>query len=338
MGLETALTKALGIQHPIVQGGMHYVGYAELASAVSNAGGLGIITGLTQPTPEDLRKEIRRCREMTSKPFGVNLTILPVLIPADYDSYMRVICEERVAVVEISGGSPRKYIPALREAGVKVIHKSATIKHALKAQADGVDFIEVAGFESAVAGRASADDVGTWILLAKALGTLSTPVLVSGASATGRQLAAALAMGAQGISMGTRFLATEECPIHRSVKEHLASTSTDEFATTLVLGSFNNSTRTLKNAVTKEILRMEAEMAKQGGGDFAEVAHLAKGDRARVMFQETGDWDSAMWSCSQAVGLINDIPTCKVLLDRMVEEAEAQLSKGASLIRGHGKL
>ena len=248
--LETELTRSLGILHPIVQGGMHYVGmvgslvrfrldfflglfllqsfsshlgYAELAAAVSNAGGLGIITALTQPTPALLRAEIQKCRKMTNKPFGVNLAILPTLIPAKYGEYIDAICEERVCVIEITGGSPKVYMQQLRDAGVKVIHKSATIKHALKAQEVGVDFIEIAGFESSIAGRSSEDDVGTWVLLAKALQVLKTPLIVSGASATGKQLAAAVAMGASGITMGTRFLATVECPISQAIKEHIAS-------------------------------------------------------------------------------------------------------------------
>jgi len=328
MGLKTLLTEKLGITHPVIQGGMHYVGYAELAAAVSNAGGLGIITGLTQSSPEALRNEIRRCRKMTSKPFGVNLTILPMLIPADYDSYMKVICDEKVAAVEISGGSPRKYMGDLRTAGIVVIHKSATIKHALKAQSDGVDFIEIAGFESSIAGRSSEDDVGTWVLLAKALEKLTTPVVVSGASGTGRQLAAALTMGAQGITMGTRFLATKECPIHVNVKKHIADPKNDEFSTTLVLRSFNNSTRVLKNDISNEIIRLE----KEGNGDFSKIQPLAKGERGRVMFQDTGDWNDAMWSCGQSIGLIEDIPTCKDLLNRIVEEAESQLKVGFSRI------
>mmetsp|Transcript_23553 Transcript_23553/g.37516 ORF Transcript_23553/g.37516 Transcript_23553/m.37516 type:complete len:320 (-) Transcript_23553:974-1933(-) len=309
---------------------MHYVGYAEMASAVSNAGGLGIITGLTQPDPESLRKEIQKCKKMTDKPFGVNLTILPALIPADYDAYMNVICSERVAVIEITGGSPRKYMKQLKEAGVKVIHKSATIKHALKAQADGVDIIEIAGCEGAIAGRSSKDDTGTWVILAKALNTLTTPVIVSGASATGRQLAAAIAMGAHGITMGTRFLCTKECPIKTSIKERLVESSMSD--TTLVLRSFNNSTRVYKNDVAREILRIEEEAQ----GDFSKIQHLAKGERGRVMFQETGDWNDAMWSCGQSVGLIDDIPTCKELVERLVNEAATHLRKAAACT--HSKL
>ena len=287
MSLRTALTDMLGIDVPVVQGGMQYIGYAEMASAVSNAGGLGILTALTQSSPEELRAEIARCRTMTTRPFGVNLTILPALIPADYDAYMRVICEERVALVEISGYSPAKYMASLRAAGVKVLHKSATLKHALKAERAGVDLIEIAGFESSIAGRAANDDIGTWVLLAKALGVLRTPVIVSGASATGRQLAAALAMGAVGMTMGTRFLATTECPIQHSIKVHLASPAVDEFATTLVLGSLSNSTRVLKNDVTQKILEIERAGAAGSGVDFEQLRPYASGARTKRMWQES---------------------------------------------------
>ena len=379
MALRTVLTDMLGIKVPIVQGGMQYIGYAEMASAVSNAGGLGILTALTQSSPEALRNEITRCRTLTDKPFGVNLTILPALIPADYDAYMRVICEERVALVEISGYSPAKYMADLRAAGVKVLHKSATLKHARKAELAGVDLIEIAGFESSIAGRAANDDIGTWVLLAKALGVLTTPVIVSGASATGRQLAAALAMGAVGMTMGTRFLATTECPIQHSIKAHLASPSVDEFATTLVLGSLSNSTRVLKNDVTNKILEIERAGAAGDGVDFEQLRPYASGARTKKMWQESvrtpnhamrlradlawrsspcpvltlslglarsrsstrscallhalahtqGDWNDAMWSCGQSVGLIDDVCSCKELLARIVREAHACLGVAA---------
>ena len=225
MPLRTALTEMLGIEHPIIQGGMQWVGYAEMASAVSNAGGLGILTGLTQPSPEHLRKEIRRCRTLTDKPFGVNLTILPALIPADYPAYARVIAEERVTMVEVAGGSPKKYMEMWHAAGVKVLHKSATIRHALKAQSVGVDLVEVVGYEASIAGGQPGDEVGSWVMLAKACALLKVPVVASGATATGRQLAAALAMGAHGVTMATRFLATEEAPIRQEIKDALVRTS-----------------------------------------------------------------------------------------------------------------
>mmetsp|Transcript_4912 Transcript_4912/g.11641 ORF Transcript_4912/g.11641 Transcript_4912/m.11641 type:complete len:334 (+) Transcript_4912:80-1081(+) len=324
MPLKTALTEMLGIEHPIIQGGMQYVGYAEMASAVSNAGGLGILTGLTQPNPEALRAEIRRCRTMTDKPFGVNLTILPALIPADYDAFARVVAEEKVTMVELAAGSPKKYTPMWKAAGVKVLHKSATIRHALKAQEAGVDLVEIVGYEGSIAGGQPGDEVGAWVLLAKATSMLKVPVIAAGASGTGRQLAAALAMGAQGITMATRFLCTVEAPIDQKVKETLMNPDMDERSTTIVLGTLSNATRVFKNGVSKKIREIES----QGDVDFSQVMPLASGSRAKKMWQETGDTEDAMWSCSQSIGLISDIPTCKDLLSRIVAEAEDRLSVG----------
>lgn len=328
MPLQTALTKMLGIEHPIIQGGMQYVGYAEMASAVSNAGGLGILTGLTQPTPEDLRAEIRRCRKMTSKPFGVNLTILPKLIPADYDSYAKVVAEEKVAMIEIAGASPKKYIPMMHARGIKVLHKSATMRHALKAQACGVDLIEIVGYEASIAGGQPGDEIGLWVALAKATATLSVPVIASGASGTGRQLAAAIAMGAHGITMATRFLATVEAPIHRNIKEHMASKLTDERCTKVVLSPLRNATRVFANDVSRKILEKE----KKKSLSFSDLAQLASGKRTKNMLHNTGDWNASMWSCGQSIGLINDIPTCKALLIRIVKEAEDQLMAGVKCV------
>jgi len=328
MPLKTALTEMLGIEHPIIQGGMQYVGYAEMASAVSNAGGLGILTGLTQPNPEALRAEIRRCRTMTDKPFGVNLTILPALIPADYDAFARVVAEEKVTMVELAAGSPKKYTPMWKAAGVKVLHKSATIRHALKAQEAGVDLIEIVGYEGSIAGGQPGDEVGAWVLLAKATSMLKVPVIAAGASGTGRQLAAALAMGAQGITMATRFLCTVEAPIDQKVKETLMSPEMDERSTTIVLGTLSNATRVFKNGVSKKIREIES----QGDVDFSQVMPLASGSRTKKMWQETGDTEDAMWSCSQSIGLISDIPTCQDLLKRIVAEAEERLSVGMRCI------
>jgi len=330
MPLKTALTEMLGIKHPIIQGGMQHVGFAEMASAVSNAGGLGILTGLSQPTPEDLRKEIRRCRTMTDKPFCVNLTILPALIPADYDAYIQVICDEKVTMLEVAGGSPKKYIAMLHAAGIKVLHKSATLRHALKAQEAGVDLIEVVGYEASIAGGRPGDEVGNWVMLARAVTTLKVPVIASGASANGLQLAAAIAMGAQGITMATRFLATVEAPIHPKIKEHMAKPEVDETCTTIVLSSLSNSTRVFKNDVTNKMNELEKEMG--GDIDFSVLAPLAAGTRTKTMWQDTGDWNDSMWSCGQSIGLINDVPTCKVLCDRIVAEAEQQLTAGVARI------
>lgn len=330
MPLRTQLTEMLGIEAPIIQGGMQYVGYAEMAAAVSNAGGLGILTALTQPSPEALRAEIRRCRTMTKKPFGVNLTILKMLIPADYDAFAQVIADEKVALVEVAGGSPKKYVPMWHAAGIKVLHKSATLRHALKAQACGVDLIEVVGYEASIAGGQPGDEIGNWVMLAKATKLLTVPVIASGASATGRQLAAALAMGACGLTMATRFLATVEAPIHPRIKEHMARPDVDERSTTVVLGTLQNATRVFKNDVAETINDM---CANSGDGiDFAQLAPYASGVRTKKMWQETGDWNDAMWSCGQSVGLIEDVPTCKALISRMVAEAEQNLNKAATLV------
>lgn len=336
MVIQTALTDMLGIEAPIIQGGMQHVGLAEMASAVSNAGGLGILTGLSQPSPEALRAEIQRCRSLTSKPFGVNLTILPALIPADYDGYARVIAEEKVALVEIAAGSPKKYMSMMREAGVKVLHKSATIRHALKSQEAGVDLIEIVGYEASIAGGQPGDEIGSWVMLAKATSMLKVPVVASGASATGRQLAAALTMGACGITMATRFLATIEAPIHSKIKEHMARPEVDERCTTIVLGTLNNATRVFKNDVTDKMNVIEKESVE--GIDFSQLAPYAAGTRTKAMWQQTGDWNDSMWSCGQSIGLINDVPSCKDLVERMIKEAEQQLLSGARCVKPMAKL
>lgn len=329
MPISTVLTKMLGIEVPVIQGGMQYVGYAEMAAAVSNAGGLGILTALTQPTPEALRNEIRRCRAMTNgKPFGVNLTILKMLIPADYDAYARVIAEEKVTMVEVAGGSPKKYIKMWHDAGVIVLHKSATMRHALKAQQAGVDLIEVVGYEASIAGGQPGDEIGSWVMLAKACASLNVPVVASGASATGRQLAAALAMGACGITMATRFLATKEAPIHPKIKEHMARDDVDERSTTVVLGALQNATRVFRNEVSTTMNQITANSGEEIS--FSELAPYASGQRTKKMWQITGDWDDAMWSCGQSVGLIHDVPSCAHLLKRIVREAETQLRTAAA--------
>lgn len=267
---------------------------------------------------------------MTDKPFGVNLTILPALIPADYDGYVQVVADEKVAMLEVAGGSPKKYIGMLHAAGVKVLHKSATIRHALKSQATGVDLIEIVGYEASIAGGQPGDEVGSWVVLAKAVAMLKVPVIASGASANGRQLAAAIAMGAHGITMATRFLCTVEAPIHQSIKEHMIKDEVDETKTTIVLGTLNNATRVFKNDVSNRMNELAEEMG--GDIDFSKLAPFAAGSRTKKMWQDSGDWNDAMWSCSQSVGLINDIPTCADLVARIVSEAETQLSAGAARI------
>lgn len=344
MPLRTTLTDLLGIEAPILQGGMQHVGIAEMASAVSNAGGLGILTGLSQPSPEALRTEIRRCRSMTDKPFGVNLSILPTLIPADYDGYAKVIAEEGrgngggVAMIEIAAGSPKKYVQMMHDAGVLVLHKSATIRHALKAQEAGADLIEVVGYEASIAGGQQGDEVGNWVMLAKAVGKLKVPVIASGASATGRQLAAALSMGACGVTMATRFLATVEAPIHPNIKEHMARSDVDERSTTVVLSSLNNATRVFKNEVANTMNAIEKEGLSTGGVKFKTLAPYAAGSRTKKMWMQTGDWNDSMWSCSQSIGLITDVPTCKDLVAGIVREAEERLRGSSSCIVAASRL
>lgn len=247
---------------------------------------------------------------------------------ADYDAYARVLAEEKVTLVELAAGSPKKYTPMWKAAGVKVLHKSATIRHALKAQEAGVDIIEIVGYEGSIAGGQPGDEVGAWVLLAKATSMLKVPVVAAGASGTGRQLAAALAMGAQGVTMATRFVCTVEAPIDQKIKECMMRPEVDERQTTIVLGTLSNATRVFKNGVSQEIRQIE----NKGDVDFSEVMPLASGSRTKKMWQETGDTQDAMWSCSQSLGLISDIPTCKELLRRMVSEAEERLNRGAQCI------
>ncbi|KAI9479539.1 2-nitropropane dioxygenase [Zychaea mexicana] len=313
MVIATRLTQILGIKHPIVQGGMTHVGRAELASAVSNAGALGIITALTQPTPEELRKEIRRCREMTEKPFGVNLTILPAINPPPYMEYAKVIVEERVPVVETAGNNPREYVRMFKGAGLKTIHKCVAIRHAISAQKMGVDVLSIDGLECA--GHPGEDDISGLILLSKAAQKLDTAYIASGGFADGRGLAAALALGAQGINMGTRFMCTEEAPIHRNIKE--AIVEADERSTALLYRPFRNTARVFKNEVALEVNRREANP----GVKFEDIKELVAGVRGREAL-DNGDKDHGIWSAGQAVGLINDIPTCEELVSRIAGDAE----------------
>jgi len=331
MVLETRLTRLLGIKHPIVQGGMHYVGYAELAAAVSNAGGLGIITALTQPTAEDLRREIRKCRSMTTKPFGVNMTLLPALVPPDYGAYVRVIVEEGVKIVETAGNKPGEIVKALKQHGVVVLHKCVTIRHALSAQALGVDVISMDGFECA--GHPGEDDIGNFVLLAKAARTLKIPFIASGGVGTGSQLAAALALGADGVNMGTRFMATVEAPIHPNIKKALVDG--DEKGTTHVFRTLKNTERVYKNAHVERVQAIEA----QHPGDFKAIAPLVKGALYGEAFKKTGDPNNSVWSCGIVMGLIDDVPTCQELLDRMVAEAESIItSRLAGMVSPVAKL
>ena len=312
--LQTRFTQMFGGQHPIVQGGMQWVGRASLVSAVANAGALGFITALTQPTPEDLEKEIKRCRELTDKPFGVNLTILPALKPPPYAEYRQAIIESGVKIVETAGYNPQEHIAELKKHGIKVIHKCTAVRHAVKAEKIGADAISIDGFECA--GHPGEDDVPGLILIPAAADKVSIPMIASGGFGDGRGLAAALALGAEGINMGTRFMCTVESPIHQKIKERIVAN--DERTTDLIFRTLHNTARVARNAVSQEVLAVE----KKGGATIDDVRHLVAGQRGRAVYEE-GDPDFGIWSAGMVQGLIHDIPTCAELVARIVAEAEA---------------
>jgi len=312
--VKTAITELFGIRHPIIQGGMHYVGFAELAAAVSNAGGLGIITGLTQKTPELLAKEIARCRDMTDKPFGVNLTFLPSFTAPPYPEYIAAIREGGVEVVETAGRSPEQYMPALKAAGIKVIHKCTSVRHSLKAEKIGCDAVSVDGFECG--GHPGEDDIPNMILLPRAADELKVPFVASGGMADARSLVAALAMGAAGMNMGTRFIATKEAPVHPNVKRALVEAT--ELDTRLVMRALRNTERVLKNKGVDQLLEIERE--KGATLKIEDIHDQVAGVYPKVMVD--GDMDVGAWSCGMVVGLINDIPTVKELIDRIMTETE----------------
>ena len=312
--MKTAITELFGIQHPIIQGGMHFVGFAELAAAVSNAGGLGIITGLTQKTPELLAKEIARCRDMTDKPFGVNLTFLPTFAKPPYPEYIAAIKEGGIKAVETAGRSPEEYMPALKAAGIKVIHKCTSVRHSLKAEKIGCDAVSVDGFECG--GHPGEDDVPNMILLPRAADELKIPFVASGGMADARSLVAALAMGASGMNMGTRFIATKEAPVHDNVKQALVKAT--ELDTRLIMRALRNTERVLRNDAVDRLI--EIERAKGKDLKIEDIHDQVAGVYPRVMLE--GDMDAGAWSCGMMVGLINDIPTVKELIDRIMRDAE----------------
>ena len=312
--MKTRITELFGIEHPIIQGGMHYVGFADLAAAVSNAGGLGIITGLTQRTPELLAKEIARCRDMTDKPFGVNLTFLPSFTAPPYPEYIAAIREGGVKIVETAGRSPEQYMPALKAAGIKVIHKCTSVRHSLKAEKIGCDAVSVDGFECG--GHPGEDDMPNMILLPRAAEELNVPFVASGGMADGRSLVAALALGAEGMNMGTRFIATKEAPVHQNVKQALVDAT--ELDTRLVMRALRNTERVLKNAGVDKLLEIERE--KGAALKIQDIHEQVAGVYPKVMIE--GDMDSGAWSCGMVVGLIRDVPTVRELIDRTMAEAE----------------
>lgn len=312
--MKTAITEMLGIKHPIVQGGMHFVGLAELASAVSNAGGLGIVTGLTQRTPELLAREIARCKEMTDKPFGVNLSFLPTFNAPPYLEYIAAIVEGGIKVVETAGRSPEQYMPTLKAAGIKVIHKCTSVRHALKAEKIGCDAVSVDGFECG--GHPGEDDVPNMILLPRADEALTIPFIASGGMADARSLVAALSMGAAGMNMGTRFVATKEAPVHDNVKNAIVAAS--ELDTRLVMRPLRNTERVLTNPAVERLLEIERE--KGAAVQISDIHAQVAGVYPKVM--EQGDVGVGAWSCGMVAGLIHDIPTVEDLIDRIMEEAE----------------
>lgn len=312
--LQTPFTELFGVEHPIVQGGMQWVGRAELVAAVANAGALGMITALTQPTPEDLAKEIARTRELTDRPFGVNLTILPAITPPPYAEYRQVIIESGVKVVETAGNNPGDHIPDFKRSGVKVLHKVTTVRHAIKAQQLGVDAISIDGFECA--GHPGEDDIPGLVLIPAAADKVTIPMIASGGFGDGRGLAAALALGADGINMGTRFMATAESPIHDNIKQQIVAG--DERATDLIFRSLRNTARVARNAVSQEVVAIEG----RGDATFEDIRELVAGARGRVVY-ETGDPDHGIWTAGMVQGLIHDVPTCAELVSRIVSDAEA---------------
>lgn len=311
--MKTRITELFQVKHPIIQGGMHYVGFAEMAAAVSNAGGLGIITGLTQKTPADLAAEIARCHDMTDKPFGVNLTFLPGFENPPYNEYIAAIVDGGVKIVETAGRSPEAYMPAMKAADVKVIHKCTSVRHSLKAERIGCDAVSVDGFECG--GHPGEDDIPNMILLPRAAEELSIPFVASGGIGNAKQLVAALALGADGINMGTRFMATQEAPIHQNVKDALVEAS--ELDTRLIMRPLRNTERVLKNAAVDRVIEKE----KQMGSDLKidDIIDEVAGIYPKIM--QDGAMNAGAWSCGMVAGLIHDIPTCRQLIDGIMLEA-----------------
>lgn len=325
MNFKTRFTELVGIEHPIVQGGMMWVGRAELAAAVSNAGGLGILTALTQPSPDELRKEIERCRTMTDKPFGVNLTILPSVNPPPYAEYRQAIIDSGVKIVETAGHKPKEHVDHFKQHGIKVIHKCTAVRHALSAERMGVDAISIDGFECA--GHPGEDDIPGLILIPAAANKVKIPMIASGGFGDGRGLVAALALGAEGINMGTRFCATVEAPIHESVKQFLVQN--DERATNLIFRKFKNTGRVAKNVVSDKVV----EISSREGAVFEDIQPFVSGAKGRVAL-ESGDLEAGLIWAGQVQGLIDDVPTCKQLIDRIMSEASEIVSARLAKMTG----
>jgi NADH:quinone reductase (non-electrogenic) len=322
--MRTRFTETFGVEHPIVQGGMQWVGRAELVAAVANAGALGHITALTQPTPEDLTREIARCRELTDKPFGVNLTILPSINPPPYMEYAQAIVESGVKHVETAGNNPQEYLDVFKPAGIKVIHKAVTVRHALKGQSLGVDAISIDGFDCA--GHPGEDDVPGLVLIPATADKLEIPIVASGGFADGRGLVAALALGADAVNMGTRFMCTAESPIHENIKREIVER--DERMTELIFRSFRNTARVAKNAISEQVIEIE-----RSGGEFADVRDLVSGKRGKTVY-ESGDPDAGIWTAGLVQGLIHDVPTCAELVDAIISQADEIINERLAGLAG----
>lgn len=323
--IRTRVTELLGIEVPIIQGGMQWVGRAELAAAVSNAGGLGMLTALTQPAPDDLRREIARCRTMTDKPFGVNLTILPAVTPPPYEAYIDAIIESGVRIIETAGNNPKTFIERFKQAGVVTIHKCTSVRHALSAERHGVDIVSIDGFECA--GHPGEDDIPGLVLIPIAAKALRIPIIASGGIGDGRGMAAALALGAEGVNMGTRFVCTQEAPVHPVNKQALVARS--ERDTNLIFRTLHNTARVLKNRVSDEVVATER---RPGGCEFADVRALVIGARGRSAW-ESGDIDGGVLTAGMVLGLIDDVPSCAELIERMAHECHGHLQRALSFMQ-----
>jgi len=319
--MKTRVTELLGIQYPIIQGGMQWVGTAELAAAVSSAGGLGVLTALTQPTPAALAEEIARCRSMTDRPFGVNLTILPTITPPPYAEYLQVIIDSGIKIVETAGNSPKEFVEKLKAKGIVIVHKCTSVRHALSAQRHGVDVVSIDGFECA--GHPGEDDIPGLVLIPAAVQALEIPVVASGGIGSGRGMAAALALGAEGINMGTRFMCTQEAPIHDQIKQALVRAS--ERDTKLIFRTLRNTARVLRNAISEEVVQLE-----KGGATFEQIRPLVAGARGREALRE-GLVDAGVVSAGMVVGLIDDVPSCRVLIERIVNDCRAHLRSAIAM-------
>ena len=311
--LRTRFTELFKVEHPIVQGGMQWVGRADFVAAVANAGALGFLTALTQPSPDELRREIEKTRRLTNRPFGVNLTILPTLKPVPYDDYLEAIIDSGVKIIETAGRSPGPYMERLRQAGIKVIHKCTSVKHALKAEQLGVDVVSIDGFECA--GHPGENDIPGLVLFPRATEEVRIPVIASGGIADARGLVAALALGCEGVNMGSRFLATREAPIHDSIKQQILQA--DENSTKLIFRPLKNTLRIFDNSVARHILEMEA-----AGKGIDEIGPVASGQKGRIVFEQ-GSREAGVWAAGISIGLVHDVPTVEELISRMVREASA---------------